>query len=113
MIAIEWSKIQQRHYDKSNKNGENIYRWKRIILQSIMDFIRELWRVRCGYIKAESILTAEQILRQRTKILHDNNVHLKENIGILDRHLLEKKDSYFCTSSVDTLEIWEKKIKEV
>ena len=113
MIVIEWSKIQQRHYDKSNKNGENIYRWKRIILQSIMDFIRELWQVRCGYIKAESILTAEQILRQRTKILHDNNVHLKQNIGILDRHLLEKKDSYFCTSSVDTLEIWERKIKEV
>lgn len=67
MLANEWSKIQQRHYDGNEKNGENIFRWKRIVVQSIMDFIRELWKVRCGYIKAEAILASEQILRQGTK----------------------------------------------
>ena len=50
MIAAEWSKIQQKHHDRTEKKGENIYRWKRIVLQSIMDFIRELWKVESGYI---------------------------------------------------------------
>ena len=86
--------------------------FQQIILQSIMDFIRELWKVRCGYIKAESILTADQIFRQRTKKIHDNNVHMREYIEIIDIHLLEKHEPYFRTSSVDTLEIWETKVKE-
>ena len=78
-----------------------------------MDFIRELWKIRCGYIKAESILTAEQILRKRTQRIHDDNAHRKDSIGVIDRHLFEKNASYFYTLSLDTLEIWERKVKEV
>ena len=77
-----------------------------------MDFIRELWTIRCGYIKAESILTAEQILRQRAKKLYDENVKLRDQIPIIDRHLLDKKNTYFMTSSIDTIEIWERKVKD-
>ena len=78
-----------------------------------MDFIRQLWKIRCGYISAESVLTAEQILRQRTRQIHDRNAHMKEKIVVIDRHLLEKKESYFYSSSIDTLEIWERKVKDV
>lgn len=58
-------------------------------------------------------MTAEQILRQRTQRMYDENVHMRDNIPAIDRHLLEKNESYFLTSSVDTLEIWEKKVKEI
>lgn len=95
IIVKEWSRIQMKHYEKEAKDGENIHRWKRIVVQSIMDLIRELWSVRCGYIHAETTMTATQILRQRTKQLHDDNINMRDRISVMDRHLIEKKDSYF------------------
>lgn len=44
--------------------------------------------------------------------MHDDNRHLLDRISAIDRHLLERDERYFLTSSLDTLEIWERKIKE-
>ena len=103
--------MQILHYEIDENEGKNIHRWKRIVMQSIMDLTRELWTIRCRYIHAESVLTANQIQSQRARQLHEDNVHMREQFPIIDRHLLNKKDSYFSTASIDTIEVWEGRVK--
>ena len=107
-----WSAIQQKFYEGNLNDGENIHSWQRMVMRYFMDFLRELWAARCGYIHAETILTSHQILRQRTRNLDDDNVNRLDLLPVLDRHLLHKKERYFRTSSTETLEIWEKKLKK-
>ena len=104
--------MQHRYYEQSDKKSDNIHRWQRTVIQSMLDFGRELWKIRCGYINAETILTSTQILRQRTQKMHNENNQKKELVPIIDRHLFEKDDAYFLNSSTETLEIWESKAKE-
>ena len=112
ILASKWSKIQQKQYDDDPKDGENIFRWKRIVVRSFMDVYKELWQLRCGYINAEVILTEREMLSHRTLQMFLNNRDKKDMLSIIDRHLLNKQESYFRTSSRATLELWESRTKE-
>ena len=112
MLSNKWSAIQQSRYDSDPKDGENIFRWKRSIIRSFMDLLRELWILRCGFINVERVLTEKDMLSKRTLTLYEKNHHLKDMLPTLDRHLLDKKETYFRTSSKETLEIWEDRVKK-
>ena len=95
MIGTTWAEIQQNHYNKESKDGENIHIWKRIVVMKFFDLLKELWRTRCGYINAEKTMNARDMLTQRTYKLHREYNHKKELVSLLDRHLFDKQESYF------------------
>ena len=70
LISKKWSHIQQKHYNDNPKDGENIYRWKRIVIRLFMDLLRELWQLRCKFIHAETTMTAREMLSHRTLQLY-------------------------------------------
>ena len=113
LISDKWTDIQHTHYIKEPKDGENIFRWKSIIVHSLLELIRELWTLRCGFINAESILTERDMISKRTMAMYNENKHLKDMIPIIDRHLFDKNERYFYTSTHETLVIWEERAKKV
>lgn len=42
LLAVKWSTLQQKHYNKDPKDRENIFRWKRIVVRSFMEVLKEL-----------------------------------------------------------------------
>ena len=112
LLSVKWSDIQQKHYEANPTDGENIHRWRRVIVQSFLDLLRQLWRMRCGFINAESVLTERDMLSKRTHQLFNDNEHLREMLPLFDRHLLDKQESYFRTSSRETLVLWENRLKK-
>ena len=87
MIGTKWADIQWCHYKNTNNDGENIHRWKRMVVMTFFDLHKDLWRTRCGYIYAEKTMTEKNMLVQRTYRLHENNKHKRELISVLDRHV--------------------------
>ena len=53
------------------------------------------------------------MLSKRTLTMHNENKHLKDVIPIMDRHLFDKEERYFRTSSKETLKLWEDRAKKV
>lgn len=78
-----------------------------------MDLLRELWLTRCGFINAGRILTEREMLRHRTLQMHRDNIHRRDMLPVLDRNLLQHEESYFLSSSKETLELWESRLKKV
>ena len=113
IFSEKWAQIQQRHYEQNLKDGENIFGWKREVMRTILNFIKELWNLRCGFINAERVLTERDILCRRTLRTFLEHKENKDLIPILDRHLLEKDESYFWKSSTETLVIWKGRMKNV
>ena len=111
LISKRWTEIQKAHYDSEPKNGENIHRWKRLVIQEFLELLREMWTTRCGYIHAEKIMTAKEMLSHRTLVLFNETKHKRDLVSVLDRHLFDKEESYFFKSSKEMLELWESKIK--
>ena len=112
MIGNIWTEIQQQHYNKISKDGENIHRWRRVVLEQFFELLKDLWRTRCGYLYAERTMTEKDMLTHRTYKLHMENNHKKELVSVLDRHLFDKPESYFFSSSKETLELWESKFNK-
>ena len=42
MLGKKWTMIQQSHYNGNQKDGENIHRWKRIVLRMFFDMMKDL-----------------------------------------------------------------------
>ena len=95
MIAKRWTNIQMTHYRDNPKDGENIYRWRRLVIQAMLNILKEAWGARCGYIMAENIVTEREMLKQRTYDLFLKNRHHLESTPLIDRHLFDKNESYF------------------
>ena len=53
LLSNTWTSIQKMHYDSKPKDGENIHRWKRLVIKDFLELMRNLWQTRCGYIHAE------------------------------------------------------------
>ena len=113
LIANTWIDIQRDHYTLNPVDGENIHRWRRMVIQQLFDVTKELWTTRCGYIHAEKTMTERDMLSHRTAQLFRDNHHLRDSLSILDRHLFDKDDKYFYTSSQATLELWETRVTKV
>lgn len=112
MIAIKWTNIQIAHYRNNPKDGENIHRWRRLVIQAFMTMFKEIWGTRCGFINAEKVLTEREMLKHRTYSFFQTNRHHVDSIPIIDRHLFQKSESYFFTSSREILVLWESRAKE-
>ena len=66
----------------------------------------------CGFINAENVLTERDMLSKRTHLLFIDNEHLRAMLPLLDRHLLDKQESYVRTSSRETLVLWETRLRK-
>ena len=111
LLSTKWSDIQQKHYDANPADGECIHRLKRLVVQSSLNLLRQLWQLRCGFIHAESVLIERDLLSKRTLQLFLDKGHLRDMLPLLDRHLLDKNESYFRSSSRETLVLWEDRLK--
>ena len=112
LISKKWSHIQQKHYNDNPKDGENIYRWKRMVIRLFMDLFRELWQLRCKFIHAETTMTAREMLSHRTLQLYLENKQHTHLLPAIDRHLLDKEEKYFRSATKESLELWESRIKQ-
>ena len=74
--------------------------------------LRELWKTRCDFIHAETILTERDMLTRRTLQYFRDHLHLIQLIPLIDRHLFNKKENYFMTSSKETLDLWETRARD-
>ena len=100
------------HYCANPNDKENIHRWRGLVIQAMMNILREIWGTRCGYITTEKILTEREMLRHRTFDLFNKNKERKDLLRLIDRHLFDKQDSYFFTSSREMLILWESRVND-
>ena len=110
LLSKTWATIQKTHYDSNKKDGENIHRWKRLVVKEFLELLGELWVTRCGYIHAEKTMTEHDMLSHRTLATFNKHKHQRDLISVLDRHLFDKKQTYFYKSTKETLELWELKV---
>ena len=73
------------------------------------DMMKDLWQSRCGYIHAEKTMTEKDMRSHRTYHLLEANKDKRQLVSVMDRHLFDKKASYFFNSNHDILELWEVK----
>lgn len=112
VIATRWTKIQVDHYRANPDNKENIHRLRGLVIQAMTNILKEIWGTRCGYITTEKILTEREMLRHRTLDLFNKNKERRDLLPLIDRHLFDKQDFYFYTSSRETLTLWESRVKD-
>ena len=93
ILSEKWAQIQQQHYTRNPKDGENTFRWKHELVRTILDLIKELWYIRCGFINAERMLTERDMLSIRALQTFNEYKQRREMIPVIDRHLLEKEAS--------------------
>ena len=111
-ISKHWKAIQYEHYKVlGRKDIHAVDKWSRMIIKTILEFNRTMWKNRCDIVQLDKKATYDQ--RQRmdiTRMFHYLQDH-PDKVPPHSEHYMNKHASFFERSPLDVLLMWKRGLK--
>ena len=109
MLSKHWKAVQYEYYKEiKRKDIHAVDKWARMLIKTVLEFNRTMWKNRCNIIKEENKATYNQ--RQRmdiTRLFQYLKDHPNE-VPQQSAHFMEKHESFFERSNLDVLLMWKR-----
>lgn len=97
LISKHWKSVQHAHY-----------KWARMVIKTILEFHRSLWKIRCDIVATEKKASYEHRQRLDAQRLFHCLQNYQDEITAHTLHYLDKHESFFEQTSLDNILMWKR-----
>ena len=112
IVSQNWRYLQHCNIlERKMKDVHAVDKWTRMLIGSILEYNRLLWKERCDILHAENEFTYENRKREG---IWKFCLHLRQKSELVtreDRHLLWKPQSFFFRKHIDNVLNWESRMR--
>jgi len=108
-ISKKWKAVQYAYVRKLKRRDIHaVDKWARMIIKTIIEFTRSMWKIRCGIVSDEKKATYEQRQRMDIYRLFKYLLSHPDEVPPNANHYLEKDESFFFKTSLDNVLMWKR-----
>jgi len=108
-ISKHWKAVQYEYYKEiQRKDIHAVDKWARMLIKTILEFNRTMWKNRCNIIKEENKATYDQRQRMDITRLFQYLKDHPDEVPYQSAHFMDKHESFFERSSLDVLLMWKR-----
>ena len=106
-VSKHWKAVQYEYYKElKRKDIDTVDKWARMLIKTVLEFNKTMWKNRCNIIKEDNKATYDQRQRMDITRLFQYLKDHPEEIPQHSAHFMETHESFFERSTLDALLIW-------
>ena len=108
-VSKYWKAVQYEYYKEiKRKDIHAVDKWARMLIKTVLEFNRTMWKNRCNIIKEENKASYDQRQRMDITRLFQYLKDHPDEFPQQSAHFMEKHDSFFERSNLDVLLMWKR-----
>jgi len=113
-ISKHWKAVQYEYYKEiQRKDIHAVDKWARMLIKTVLEFNRTMWKNRCNIINEENKATYDQRQRMDITRLFQYLKDHPDKVPNQSAHFMDKHESFFERSNLNVLLMWKRGLEVV